>query len=160
MNITEHTNPNPTRAAALALRVALAAGFLSAVADRFGLWGKPGAPRVAWGDWSHFISYTAKLNWFLPRSLIQPVGAVATLLETILAIGLLAGYCPRRFAFASNGLLLLFALTMTVAIGIKPPLDYSVYAAAAAAALLGTVSSRQKTAENAKPPQPLLSAGL
>jgi len=145
MNITEHTNPNPTRAAALALRVALAAGFLSAAADRFGLWGKPGAPGVAWGDWSHFISYTAKLNWFLPRSLIQPVGAVTTLLETILAIGLLAGYCPRRFAFASSGLLLLFALSMTVAIGIKPPLDYSVYAAAAAAALLGTVSSRQKT---------------
>jgi hypothetical protein len=26
-----------------------AAGFLSAVADRFGLWGPPGAPNVAWG---------------------------------------------------------------------------------------------------------------
>ena len=158
MNITEHTNPKATRAAALALRVALAAGFLSAVADRFGLWGEPGAPGVAWGDWSHFISYAAKLNWFLPRSLIQPVGVVATLLETILAIGLLTGYWPRRFALASSGLLLLFALSMTVAIGMKLPLDYSVYAAAAA--LLGTVSSRQKTAENAKPPQPLLSSGL
>ena len=39
-----------TRFAATALRVALAAGFLSAVADRFGLWGMPGTPGVAWGD--------------------------------------------------------------------------------------------------------------
>ncbi len=155
MNIIERTNPKATRTAALALRVALAAGFLSAVADRFGLWGKPSAPGVAWGDWSHFISYTAKLNWFLPRSLIQPVGTVATLFETILAIGLLAGYWPRSFAFASSGLLLLFALSMTIAIGMKPPLDYSVYTAAAAAALLGTVSSRPRTVESAKPPHPL-----
>ncbi len=159
MNIAEHTNPKATRAAALALRVALAAGFLSAVADRFGLWGEPSAPGIAWGDWSHFIAYTAKLNWFLPRSLIQPVGVLATLLETILAIGLLAGYWPRCFAFASSGLLLLFALSMTVAIGVKPPLNYSVYTASAAAALLGTVSCRQKTVEDASPPQPLFSTG-
>jgi hypothetical protein len=32
------------RFARIALRVALAAGFLSAVADRFGLWGLPGTP--------------------------------------------------------------------------------------------------------------------
>ncbi len=138
-------------AAALALRLALAAGFLSAVADRFGLWGKPGSPGVAWGDWSNFISYTAKLNWFLPRSLIQPVGALTTVLEIILAVGLLAGFWRRGFAFASCGLLLLFALSMTAAIGIKPPLDYSVYTATAAAALLGTVSCHHKTSENETP---------
>jgi len=139
MKVTEYTNSKATRAAAVALRLTLAAGFLSAVADRLGLWGKPGAPGVAWGDWSNFISYTAKLNWFLPRPLIQPVGVLATLLETILAVGLLAGFWLRRFALASCGLLLLFALSMTVAIGIKPPLDYSVYTAAAGAALLATV---------------------
>ena len=35
----------------------LAAGFLSAVADRFGLWGKPGTSRaiLAWGDWLTFF---------------------------------------------------------------------------------------------------------
>ncbi len=140
-----------TRAAALVLRLALAAGFLSAVADRFGLWGKPGSPGVAWGDWANFISYTARLSWFLPRSLIQPVGVLATFLETILAIGLLTGFWPRGFASASSGLLLLFALSMTLAIGIKAPLDYSVYSAAAAAALLGTVCCQHETSGNPKP---------
>lgn len=135
----------------MALRLALAAGFLSAVADRFGLWGKPGSPGVAWGDWAHFISYTARLTWFLPGSLIQPVGVLATVLETILAIGLLTGFRPRSFAWASSGLLLLFALSMTFALGVKAPLDYSVYTAAAAAALLATVGCQHKTLENAKP---------
>ncbi|HTL54063.1 MAG TPA: hypothetical protein VL361_00230 [Candidatus Limnocylindrales bacterium] len=151
MKATESTNPKATRAAAVALRLALAAGFLSAVADRFGLWGKPGAPGVAWGDWSNFISYTSKLNWFLPRPLIQPVAALATLLETILAVGLLAGFWLRGFALASCGLLLLFALSMTVAIGIKPPLDYSVYTAAAGAALLGTAFCDHKRPDPKSP---------
>src|SRR5215469_9535928 len=105
----ERMNLKVARAAALALRIALAAGFLSAVGDRFGLWGKLGAPKVAWGDWENFISYTAKLNWFLPRSLIEPVGVLATFLEIILAIGLLAGIWLRCFALASSALLLLFA---------------------------------------------------
>ena len=151
MKTSEGKAPKTAKAAALTLRLALAAGFLSAVADRFGLWGKPGAPGVAWGDWSHFISYTAKLNWFLPRSLIQPLGALATLLEIILAVGLLAGFWPRGFALASSGLLLLFALSMTFALGVKPPLDASVYSAAAGAALLGTVVCRRKTSGNATP---------
>jgi hypothetical protein len=33
-----------TALAAVFLRLALAAGFLSGVADRFGLWGPPGTP--------------------------------------------------------------------------------------------------------------------
>ncbi len=37
------------------LRIALAISFLSAVADRFGLWGSPGAANVAWGDWPTFV---------------------------------------------------------------------------------------------------------
>ena len=32
--------------ATVSLRIALALAFLSAVADRFGLWGKPGEPGV------------------------------------------------------------------------------------------------------------------
>jgi len=37
---------NPDFATAF-LRAALAAGFFSAVADRFGLWGPPGTPHAA-----------------------------------------------------------------------------------------------------------------
>jgi hypothetical protein len=54
------------------LRLALAAGFLSAVADRFGLWGPAGAANVAWGAWQPFVDYVAKLNWFAPPQLLPP----------------------------------------------------------------------------------------
>ena len=44
------------RVASWAVRVALAATFLSAVADRFGLWGPPGTPGVAWGSIEQYES--------------------------------------------------------------------------------------------------------
>ena len=130
-----------TRFAAAALRVALAAGFLSAVADRVGFWETPGTPGVAWGDWSHFLTYTAGLNWFLPASLIPIVGAIATLAETVLAFLLLLNAWPRFTALASGTLLLLFALTMTFALGIKAPLGYSVYVGATAAFYLAATAA-------------------
>lgn len=118
-------------------RLAVAAGFLSAVADRFGAWGAPGQPRVAWGDWAHFVGYTGQLNWFVPGALVPAVAIVATVAEVALAILLLIGYRLRLVAYASAALLFLFAAAMTVALGMKSPLDYSVFAAAAAAFLLG-----------------------
>jgi hypothetical protein len=45
-------NWKPLDLSALALRLALASSFLSAVADRFGIWGKSGEPRVSWGDFA------------------------------------------------------------------------------------------------------------
>jgi hypothetical protein len=44
--------------AAVFLRAALGFSFLSAVADRFGLWGAYGRSHVAWGDFPHFVVYT------------------------------------------------------------------------------------------------------
>ena len=129
-----------TRFAATALRVALAASLLSAVADRFGLWGMPGTPGIAWGDWSHFLTYTGRLNWFLPPSLISIVGAIATLAETILALLLLLNAWPRYTSLATGALLLFFALTMTFALGIKAPLGYSVYVGATAAFYLAATA--------------------
>ena len=46
------------------LRCALGTAFLSAVADRFGVWGAPGQPGVAWGDFAHFQIYAAQVNAF------------------------------------------------------------------------------------------------
>jgi len=135
------------RVAALGGRLALAAGFLSAVGDRFGLWGAFGAPRVAWGDWEHFVAYTGLLNWFLPGSLVSTTAIVATLAELTLAILLLTGYRLRWAAYASGFLLLMFAVAMTVALGVKAPLDYSVFAAAAAALLLGASAPAQQKSE-------------
>jgi len=118
------------------LRIALAIAFLSAVADRFGLWGPPGGPGVAWGDLTRFNAYVAKLNWFLPASLVPVAGWAATVAETGLALGLLIGWKLRWMSLASALLLLLFAVEMTLALGVKAPLDASVFTAAAGAFLL------------------------
>ena len=123
------------------LRLGLAAGFLSAVADRFGLWGSPGAPNVAWGEWSAFVDYVATLNWFAPAPLIRALAWAATLAETLFALGLLVGWRLRWFALASGLLLLSFALTMTIALGVKAPLDFSVFAAAGGAFLLAAIAT-------------------
>ena len=47
-----------TEIARLFARLALGASFLSAVADRFGLWGPYGAKNVSWGTFAHFVEYT------------------------------------------------------------------------------------------------------
>jgi Methylamine utilisation protein MauE len=118
------------------LRFSLAIGFLSAVADRFGLWGPPGAAGVAWGSWAPFVAYVAKLNWFAVSAIIPFLAWVATVAEVVLAMGLLVGWQLRWFALGSGLLLLAFALTITFALGIKAPLDYSVFAASAGAFFL------------------------
>ena len=124
------------------VRVALAAGFLSAVADRFGLWGPAGAANVAWGAWQPFVDYVAKLNWFAPASVIPALAWASTLAEVVLAIGLLIGWQLRWFALAAGLLLLSFAVTMTLALGVKAPLDFSVFAAAGGAFLLAASSGK------------------
>jgi hypothetical protein len=53
------------------LRLALAGSFLSAVADRFGLWGGYGSPNVAWGSYPPFVACTAKILWFCRRRRFQ-----------------------------------------------------------------------------------------
>ena len=68
------------------VRLALAAAFLSAVADRFGLWGKPGDEGVAWGSVEQYEAYVALLNWFVPKSLIPALGWLATAAEVVIAV--------------------------------------------------------------------------
>ena len=60
------------------LRCGLGLGFLSAVADRFGLWGAFGRPNVEWGNFSRFLDYTHTLNWYLPAGMIPLLGGIAT----------------------------------------------------------------------------------
>lgn len=129
-----------TTLAALFLRVALAAGFLSAVADRFGLWGPAGTPGVAWGNFDSFLDYTGTLLWYLPAGLIPAAGWAATVLEVALAAGLVVGVRLRAVAVASGILLTVFAVTMTIALGPEPPMSYSVWTAAAGAFLLASLS--------------------
>jgi len=120
------------------LRLALGIGFLSAVADRFGLWGVYGHSNVAWGNFDRFVGYTAKLNWFLPSAMIPAVAIIATAAETLFGLLLVLGWNTRIAALLSGVLLIGFALTMTMALGVKAPLDLSVFSAAAGALLLAT----------------------
>lgn len=123
------------------LRLALAGAFLSAAADRFGWWGAPGAPDVAWGDWDSFVAYTGTLLWFLPPSWAGFFGMSATVAEIVLGIWLVVGWRLQAAALASATLLFSFGLTMTIALGVKAPLNYSVFTAIAAALALASLAN-------------------
>ena len=124
------------KAAEWFLRLALAAAFFSAVADRFGLWGPAGTPNVAWGNWQNFQNYCAKLNAMFPAVFQPALAWFATFAEMGLGIGLLLPVSTRWIALGSGVLLTLFAVSMTLVLGIKAPLNYSVFTAAAGAFLL------------------------
>jgi uncharacterized membrane protein YphA (DoxX/SURF4 family) len=118
------------------LRVSLGVSFLSAVADRCGMWGAYGQPNVAWGEFSRFVAYTAKLNWYVPAQAAWGLAWVVTVAETVLGVLLLVGLYARMAALLSGVLLLLFALSMALALGLKAPLNFSVFSASAGALLL------------------------
>jgi thiosulfate dehydrogenase (quinone) large subunit len=128
-----------TKFANIFLRLALAAAFLAAVTDRFGVWGPPGTTTVAWGDFGRFLVYGAKLNPELPAAWIPVVGWIVTFAETIFAIALLLGFRTRMFALLSGLLLLAFAFGMTIGTGVKSALNPSVFSASAGAFLLATM---------------------
>lgn len=123
----------------LFLRLSLSAGFLSAVADRFGFWAKE---QSAWGNWDAFVAYTKELVPFLPDSLVLIAAILATAAEIIFPVFLIIGYKTELFAKLSGCLLLLFGLSMVFSIGVKAPLDYSVFTASAAAFALSTMKTK------------------
>ena len=125
------------RIAPAVLRWMLGLTLLSAVVDRFGGWGAYGNLNVSWGNWAHFVAYTAKVNGFLPAGLAPTLGVLATAAEIVLGIALLLGLFPRSVAWASAGLFAAFAAAMSLSFGVKAPLNYSVFVDAAAALLLG-----------------------
>jgi uncharacterized membrane protein YphA (DoxX/SURF4 family) len=123
------------------LRLALGISFLSAVADRFGMWDAYGQPNVSWGDYARFVTYTAKLNWFLPAAMISTLAMIATAAETIFGLLLVLGWKTRIAALLSGLLLITFALTMTLALGVKAPRNLSVFSAAGGHCSGGRVES-------------------
>ena len=118
-------------------RLALAIGFLSAVADRLGLWTPLlGSENVVWGNMESFTAYTGVLLPWIPKFLIPLLAWTATIAETILGILLLIGFQKRWVTLLSGILLLTFAFSMSFSLNVKDPFDYSVFAAAACAFLL------------------------
>jgi putative oxidoreductase len=114
-------------------RAALGIGFLSGVADRFGIWR---GRNVGYGNFEGFVRYTAKVNSFMPASSIPFLAWAATGAELVLGVFLLLGLWPRWTGLASALLLILFGTAMAISFGAKSPLDYSVFSASALAALL------------------------
>jgi putative oxidoreductase len=138
----------PPSVVAWALRIALSTAFLSAVADRFGLCGGPGANNVAWGAWQPFVDYTGTLLFFLPPALVYMAAIAATAAEVTLGIWLLTGWQSRLAALVSAWLLLSFGVSMVIALGWKAPMNYSVFTAMAAALALAALDQpRRRGAE-------------
>ncbi len=132
------------RLAILYARIALGAAFLSAVADRFGLWGKYGG----WGNFANFTHYTAQVNSFMPVFMIPFLAWAATAAELSLGIALILGIWPRWVAFGAATLLFLFGTAMAISFGVKSPLDYSVFSASAGAVLLALYPSCKSEAKS------------
>ncbi|MBD8082358.1 DoxX family protein [Chryseobacterium caseinilyticum] len=120
----------------LLLRLALSITMLSAVADRFGFWGE----NSAWGNWENFEKYTRQLTSFLPESVGGFSAYAATFLEILFPLMLIFGFKTKWAALGTGFLLLIFALSMSVALGVKAPLDYSVWIGSAAAFILAVQS--------------------
>jgi len=123
------------------LRLGLGLGFLSAVADRFGLWGPFGERNVEWGNYSRFLDYTRTLNAFWPTSLIPTLGAVATGAEILFGLLVLIGWHTRIAARLSGGLLIVFATTMMISLGVKTVLNYAVLTGIGGSFLLANCES-------------------
>lgn len=126
------------RGGVLYARIALGIAFLSAVADRFGFWGKYGV----WGNFANFEQYTAQVNSFMPAFIIPFLAWAATAAELSLGIALIAGIWTRWVARGAAALLFLFGTAMAISFGIKSPLDYSVFSASAGALLLSVCQPR------------------
>jgi hypothetical protein len=136
-------SPGFRRFAIILTRLALAVAFLSSVADRFGVWGRAGAPHVVWGDFQHFVAQVSALVPWFPRALTPVLAWLATTLESAFGLGLLIGVRTKMMALGSASLLLLFGLatTFSAAGGIHAAIASSVFSAAGASLLLAWVAA-------------------
>lgn len=118
-------------------RIAIALSFLSAVADRVGLWTPLlGSGNVTWGNMGNFIAYTGTLVPWAPKVILPSLAWLVTIAEVVLGVLLIVGLQKRIVALFSGVLLLIFAFSMLFFSSFKAPFDYSVFTAAACAFLL------------------------
>ena len=124
-----------------ALRLSLANAFLSPVSDRLGAWGPHASPPGSWGDWHHCRIYADRLDWYMPAA-VQPAATVlATAGEAIFAVALITGPRLREAAIGSGVLLTIFGMSMALTLGMKAPLDDSVFTAAMASFSLAVMTA-------------------
>lgn len=124
--------------AQLFLRFALGIALWSAVADRLGCWPQQYA---AWGNMENFIAYTGKITAFLPSRWATTNAYLATFAESVLGLLLIVGFKLRWTATLTGLMLMAFAFSMSLTLGIKAPFDYSVWVGSAGAFLLANQAS-------------------
>jgi len=130
------------------LRLALGAGFILAVLDRFGMLGLPGEANVSWGNWGNFISYANHLMPYFNKNMANFMGSIATLLETVLGIFLIIGYKTKLAAYSTGILTALFAISMLLFSGYRVPFTYSVFSYSAGSFLLALVPYYRWSVDN------------
>jgi uncharacterized membrane protein YphA (DoxX/SURF4 family) len=91
------------------------------------------------GNWRAFLDYTQVLLPFLPRSLSDGLGWIASIAEGLLGVMLIFGYRTKEVALASAILTLIFALCMSYVLGFKSAFNYSVFAVSVGSLLLSTL---------------------
>ena len=129
--------PYRIRVVRIALRLSLAAGFLSAVADRFGWWAPFG--QGSWGSMGSFADYAHQLVPFASGLFLTVVVWGATATEATLGVLLSVGWRPKLVGAAACLVLMIFGIAIAVSLGMESPLSYSVFSAASAAAAYAIV---------------------
>ncbi len=130
------------------LRLALGTSFLSPVGDRLGLLGAFGKPNIEWGNWDRFIDYTATLMPFLERPVVNIMGTLATIAEIIIGVLLIIGFKTKVAAIGSSLLTFIFIIAMTTSLGIKAPVNYSVFTTCFASLLLASITTYDWSIDN------------
>jgi hypothetical protein len=124
-----------------ALRIFVGIAFVSAICDRLGLFGGPGAPGVSWGNFQNFVYYTAQVNSFLPRRIIPALAVVESFIEGGLGITMLLGLEVRPVSIASAALLSVLGVAMTVSLGVSSQFSFAVFVLAAGTFVIANVDA-------------------
>jgi putative oxidoreductase len=120
-------------------RLLIGVAFFENVIDRLGFIGPPGAPGVSWGDFQHFIAYTAQVNAFAPAAIVPALAVVATIAEGTFGMTMLLGVRVRLASVGSALLLFSFATAMVLS-GLSE-MEYGVYLMSIAGWALATVDA-------------------
>jgi uncharacterized membrane protein YphA (DoxX/SURF4 family) len=129
--------PCRIRVLRIALRLSLAAGFLSAVADRFGWWAPFG--QGSWGSIGSFTDYAHQLVPFASGLFLTVIVWGSTATEATLGVLLLVGWRQKLVGAVACLVLTIFGIAMALSLGMESPLSYSVFSAASAAAAYAIV---------------------
>lgn len=123
--------------------VLFAADFAGAVADRFGVFGPPGAAGVSWGSWAAFVDYTRVLLLGAPEPVAVVAATGATAAEVALAVAFLVGWQRRWVGKAAAGLLTVYLVAMASSVGWGEVARYALPIEIGGALLLSVSPSRR-----------------